>query len=61
MWDLSFPDQGSNLRPCIGSMSLNHWTAREAPKFTDFITYPPLECRIYERNYLSLYLCITSA
>ena len=32
MWDLSSPDQGSNLHtPCIGRWSLNHWTARKVP------------------------------
>ena len=26
-----FPDQGSKPGPCIGSVSLSHWTTEEAP------------------------------
>ena len=26
-----YPDQGSNLYPCIGRRSLNHWVGREVP------------------------------
>ena len=28
-----FPDQGWSTSPCIGSTSLNHWTAKEVPHF----------------------------
>ena len=31
MWDLSSPTRDQTHAPCIGSVSLNHWTTREVP------------------------------
>ena len=33
MWNLSSPPRDWTCTPCIGIQSLNHWTAREIPKF----------------------------
>ena len=32
MWDLTSPTRDRTLTPCIGRLSLNHWTAREVPE-----------------------------
>ena len=32
MWDLRFLTRDQTRTPCIGSRSLNHWTAREVPE-----------------------------
>ena len=32
MWDLSSPNRDQTHSPCMGSQSLNHWTAREVPR-----------------------------
>ena len=34
MWDLSLPTRDQTLTPCTGRWSLNHWTAREAPRMS---------------------------
>ena len=31
MWDLSSPSRDLTHAPCLGSMDLDHWTAREGP------------------------------
>ena len=31
MWDLSSRTRGEIYAPCMGSQSLNYWTAREVP------------------------------
>ena len=37
MWDLSSPDQGSNLHiPWVGRWSLNHWPARKVPLLSSY-------------------------
>ena len=37
MWDLLFPDQGSNPGPLhLGAWSLSHWTTREVP-YTSYL------------------------
>ena len=33
MWDLSSPTRDWTCTPCIGRRSLNHWTARDVPKY----------------------------
>ena len=33
MWDLSSLTRDQTHTPCIGSRSLNHWTAREVPTY----------------------------
>ena len=38
MWDLSSLTRDRTLSPCIGRQSPNHWTAREVPKVTLFLT-----------------------
>ena len=40
MWDLGFPNQGSNLCPslfCVEAQSPNRWTPREIPDFLFYI------------------------
>ena len=38
MWDLSSLTRDRNCTPCIGRLSLNHWTAREVP-ITAFLLF----------------------
>ena len=33
MWNFSSPTRDRTLTPCIGRQSLNHWNAREVPRF----------------------------
>ena len=33
MWDLSSPTRDRTHTPCIGRRCLNHWIAREVPRF----------------------------
>ena len=33
LWDLAFPTRDLTCSLCIGRQSLNHWTAREVPRF----------------------------
>ena len=36
MWDLSSLTRDRTRTPCIGRLSLNHWTAREVPQHVSF-------------------------
>ena len=42
MWDLSFPTRNQTCTPCIGRQSLNQYTTREVPVFTNFKQVPLL-------------------
>ena len=39
MWDLNSPTRDQTYTPCTGRQSLNHWTTREVPETSLFLTF----------------------